>query len=77
MCYLLLELSIFNFDFPPTAQYIVVVVLYHVFFVVLLLANNIIIETRRPSYYEIFIEESGNLKLPKIMKSVNIPQALI
>ena len=42
-CQLLSEVSILNFDFSPTAQYIVVGALLHVFFVVLFLANIIII----------------------------------
>ena len=43
----MLEFSIFNFDFPPTAQYIVVGALLYVFFVVLFLVNIIIIEKKK------------------------------
>ena len=43
-CQFLLEFSISNFDFSPTAQYIVAGALLHVFFVVLFLVNIIIIK---------------------------------
>ena len=43
----MLESSILNFGFSPTAQYIVVGALLHVFFVVLFLMNIIIIEKKK------------------------------
>ena len=42
----MLEFCISNFDFSPTAQYIVVRALLHVFFVVLFLVNIIMIEKK-------------------------------